>query len=77
MSESSQKTGHYAVVCCSCQTIHTVTQDTSYSVLAYAFLGEVEPQTTRLGLEKVHLNGETINFKVTTGGDVTSIPQSA
>lgn len=42
----------------------------------YAFLGEVSTQTTKPWIEKVTLNGDAVNFKIDTGVDVTSIPET-
>lgn len=56
--------------------MHTVTEELSDSDSDYAFLGEVSTTTTRAWMEKVTLNGDAVNFKIDTGADVTSIPES-
>ncbi|KAI2666998.1 Retrovirus-related Pol polyprotein from transposon 17.6 [Labeo rohita] len=71
------KKGHFAVACRNGQAVYTVTEVLSDSDSQdYAFLGEVSTQTTKPWIEKVTLNGDAISFKLDTGADVTSIPDS-
>ncbi|KAI2648260.1 hypothetical protein H4Q32_018307 [Labeo rohita] len=71
------KKGHFAVACRNGQAVYTVTEVLSDSDSQnYAFLGEVSTQTTKPWIEKVTLNGDAISFKLDTGADVTSIPES-
>ncbi|XP_061926289.1 uncharacterized protein K02A2.6-like [Entelurus aequoreus] len=74
-----RKIGHYAVACFRGKAVNTVTEcqsDGDNDQEDYAFLGEVQTQTTRPWMENILLNGEAINFKIDTGADVTSIPES-
>lgn len=70
------KKAHFAVVCRSGQAVHTVIEMLSDSDSDYAFLGEMSTPTTKAWTEKVTLNGDSVNFKIDTGADVISIPES-
>lgn len=71
------KRGHCAVACQNGK-LHTVTQgESDCEPEDYAFLGEVDSQTTTPWMEKVNLNGEAVTFKIDTGVDVTSVQNTS
>lgn len=74
-----QKKGHFAIVCRSGEAVglrEVIENQDDTDSDEYAFLGEIGTEKSEPWREKVEINGEMVNFKLDTGADVTSIPES-